>query len=1030
VSNPDYPGGYEPAARHAGRHDGVSAGGDDGSWAGLRPADGWSRPRGDGGRGADRGYHPGDGHRGSDGHWGGERGSSRPPRPAGLGAAGRSRRRSDSVVESVTATWDRITDRVGRTFHGVGAGERDRWDANAARSGRDSGWEERGAVSLRSRERPRGLSASTPATRQPGRRYAQPGRGGSGGGGWDGRGKRPRRKGDWWRRWTWKKALAVVAGVVGFFIVMCAVGIGLAYSKTPIPTQFQEAALNQASTVYFADGKTVIGKFGSTDRQVLSYQQIPPLVRNAVVAAEDKNFYHEGGISPTGIVRAAYYDLTSSNGNLQGGSTITQQLVRNYYQGIGTQQTLSRKIKEIFVAEKLAKSKSKEWILTTYLNTVYFGNGAYGIGAAAQTYFGVAPTQLDKLTPAQAAMIAAMIQSPSYYSPNPSAGAHYQGLLYRWKYVLRSMVDLGAITPQQESKALAKFPAVVHQSNLNWSGYRGYLMNRVRYELETVYGYTWAQIENDGLRITTTVNQRLMGSLRASVRQNETLMRRNEPPTGIASGVTPDGLPKYVNVGALLEQPSTGAIVAMYSGPNYNKHKFDNALQSRNQVGSSFKPYVLATAVKEGMNVQTSRLNGWSPLWIPPDSQPRSYAKLAKPANSTSWYQVSNDEVSNPNHPVTVPDATALSLNTAYTDLWHRVALGPDGQHQVTNMAKAFGVDVGTYKSGGSGLVDMQDEAGTALGQASLTVAEQASMIATLADMGTYHTQHMVQKIVSTTPAGTTQVIHAKVETRQVLTASEAADVDYAMSFDTTAEGTAAGLGLTNGQTVIAKTGTTNLAQSAFFLGATQRDAMAIGMFVNKSGCPPRLEQICKSTQSLSYAPPHGLQTLFGVGGLAGYGGQWPALIWHDFFMKNFNGETPMAWPGPNNDGTAWNLVGPFMRTKPKPRPEHQPGGGQHCHQHGPFKFLCHHQGGGPTPTPTTSPSITPTPTPTTTCGGQFCPSGSPTPSRGGATTAAKAVMTGAAAGLPVAVLLIVIAGPSLPLLRRLRPRRGRAEGR
>src|ERR1051326_5333730 len=100
------------------------------------------------------------------------------------------------------------------------------------------------------------------------------------------------------------------------------------------------------------------------------------------------------------------------------------------------------------------------------------------------------------------------------------------------------MVDLGAITPQQESKALAKFPAVVHQSNLNWSGYRGYLMNRVRYELETVYGYTWAQIENDGLRITTTVNQRLMGSLRASVRQNETLMRRNEPPTGIASGVT------------------------------------------------------------------------------------------------------------------------------------------------------------------------------------------------------------------------------------------------------------------------------------------------------------------------------------------------------------------------------------------------------------------------------------------------------------------------------------------------------------
>jgi membrane peptidoglycan carboxypeptidase len=929
----------------------------------------------------------------------------------------------------MTSTWDRITDRVGRTFHAPAAGDGGGWGQDDSQSARDSGWDERGAVSLRSRERPRGLSASLPATRQPGRRYGQPGHGGAGGGGWDGRGRRARRKGDWWRRWTWKKALAVVVSAGGVFVILCALAIGVAYAKTPIPTQFQQAALNQASTVYFNDGKTVIGKFGSTDRQVLSYQQIPPLVRNAVVAAEDKNFWHEGGISPTGIVRAAWYDVTSSDGNLQGGSTITQQLVRNYYQGIGTEQTLSRKIKEIFVAEKLAKSKSKEWILTTYLNTVYFGNGAYGIGAAAQTYFGVAPTQLDKLTPAQAAMIAAMIQSPSYYSPDPKAGARYQGLLFRWKYVLNSMADIGAITQQQEAKALHKFPTVIKQSNLNWSGYRGYLMNRVRYELETVYGYSWAQIENDGLRITTTVSERLMQSLRASVRRNQTLMKRNEPPTGIASGVTPDGLPKYVNVGALLEQPNTGAILAMYSGPNYTHHKFDNALQSRNQVGSSFKPYVLATAVKEGMNVQTSRLNGWSPLWIPPDSQPRTFARLAKPGNATSWYQVSNDEVSNPNHPVSVVDATALSLNTAYTDLWHRVALGPDGEHEVTSMAKAFGVDVGPYKSGGSGLVTMEDQSGTALGQASLTVAEQASMIATLADMGTYHTQHMIEKIVSTTVAGTTQTTQAKVDTRQVLTPSEAADVDYAMSFDTTGEGTAAGLGLTNGQTVIAKTGTTNLAQSAFFLGATQRDAMAIGMFVNKSGCPPRLEQICKSTQSLSYAPPHGLQTLFGVGGLAGYGGQWPALIWHDFFMKNFNSQTPQPWPGPNNDGTAWNLVGPFTRTKPKPHHEHQPGGGQHCHQHGPLRFLCHQH--GPTPTPTTSPSIAPTPTPTTTCGGPFsCPSSTPTPSHGGATAAAKAVAAGAAAGLPLALLLVVIAGPSLPLLRRLRPRRGRAPGR
>ena len=128
---------------------------------------------------------------------------------------------------------------------------------------------------------------------------------------------------------------------------------------------------------------------------ILTYSQIPPVLRDAVVAAEDKNFWHEGGISPTGIIRAAYYDLTSNGGSLQGGSTITQQLVRNYYEGIGTTQSLSRKVKEIFVAEKLAQSKSKEWILQQYMNTVLLGGNVYGVGAAAQFYFGLAPNQLS-----------------------------------------------------------------------------------------------------------------------------------------------------------------------------------------------------------------------------------------------------------------------------------------------------------------------------------------------------------------------------------------------------------------------------------------------------------------------------------------------------------------------------------------------------------------------------------------------------------------------------------------------------------
>ncbi|HEY1324844.1 MAG TPA: biosynthetic peptidoglycan transglycosylase, partial [Streptosporangiaceae bacterium] len=226
----------------------------------------------------------------------------------------------------------------------------------------------------------------------PGRRRLR-GRHGNGGDGGDGTGfsgdGRERRKGDWWRHWTLKKVATVLAISAGSFVILAAAGGWMAYAKTTVPTERLLSSTQAATTVYFSDNKTRIGQFGTIDRQTLTYNQIPPVLRNAVIAAEDKNFWHEGGVSPTGIVRAAFNDLTNSGGSLQGGSTITQQLVRNYYANVGTSQTLTRKIKEIFVAQKLAQTTGKEQILKEYLNTVYFGGGAYGVGAAAQYYFGL-----------------------------------------------------------------------------------------------------------------------------------------------------------------------------------------------------------------------------------------------------------------------------------------------------------------------------------------------------------------------------------------------------------------------------------------------------------------------------------------------------------------------------------------------------------------------------------------------------------------------------------------------------------------
>ncbi len=757
------------------------------------------------------------------------------------------------------------------------------------------------------------------------------GRGGAGGRGGNGR---MSRKGDWWRHWTFRKALITAAATGGGFFVLLLLMIGVAYAQTPIPVDASQAALQQASIVYYRDGKTVVGTFGTTDRQLLTANQIPSVVRNAVVAAEDKHFYNEGGVSPVGIIRAALADATSGS-VAQGGSTITQQFVRNYYTNIGTSQTVSRKVKEIFVAEKLAQEKSKDWILTQYLNTILLGGHVYGFGAASEAYFGIPAAKLDV---AQAAMLAAMIQSPNGYDPTPGSPG-YSPLVYRWHYVLNSMVTMGTLT-QKEASA-QKFPKIVQtQMGTDWTGSRGYIMQAVENELQNTYHYTLAQINGGGLRIVSTIDQHMMRELYAAVNQNKTLMKQYG-----------EGLPKYGHVGAVLERPGTGSIWAFYGGPSFSESpakckvidcKYDMALQNREQVGSSFKPYVLSLARSEGMNVRTSTLDGYSPLYIPPVWQASTFASRTTPVNSASWYEVGNDVGDGSVGPVTVTSATALSLNTAYADLYHRAA-GPSGQ-AIVNMAQAFGVDTAQ-----SGLTRMKEEVGTALGQASLTVEEQATTFATLANNGDYVTPHVIGKI---TQNG--MVTNAKVIRRVALTPDEASDVDYALSFDTKAGGTAASTGLPDGREIIAKTGTTNLSQSAFFIGAIPQFSLAVGMFTNQQGCPASAGQACVAAANQESAPPAGVETLYGVGGLQGYGGQWPAAIWKTFAMKEFLPMTPQVFPNPDFGGTAWDLLPP----QPKPVQTQQCGNGffgRHCHGN-------QNQNTSPTPTPSNPFPLPPTP--------------------------------------------------------------------
>ena len=710
----------------------------------------------------------------------------------------------------------------------------------------------------------------------------------------------------------------MLLGIVGGIVVLGAVAVAFAYEKTPVPTAALAATGFSQSVVYSKDG-SLIGRFGTTNRKMLQYDQIPPDMINAVVAAEDRNFFNEGGISPTGIARAAYEDLTGNDGSLQGGSTITQEFVRQYYSGIGTQQTFGRKIKEIFVAMKVAKEKSKQWILTNYLNTIYLGQGAYGIEAAAETYYGKPSA---KLTVAQDAVIAAIIQQPSTY---PLQQYRTQ-LEARWHYVLNGMVQMGTLTEQKA--AAMKFPVPGNHvpQTLGRDVWDPYVLNMVQTELENTYHLSQEQIYNGGYVIRTTVDDKKMAALYEAVRENEAQINASSHPFTHS----------YMHAAAVLEDPGSGAIQAVYGGPGYIGKKYNGtgkvitaklcakikcewnmAVQNREQVGSSFKPYVLAAAVKAGMNVQTSTLNGFNNLYIAPDSTPSAYSTTTLVSGS---HIVHNDSQSE-NGPYTPQIAMAVSINTAYADLWHRV-----GGTAVANIAQEFGVntDAACITAPCPGNPDgMKHEAGVALGQASLSVLEQASMLATIDNGGVYHSAHIVASIGHNTQ-NSAPPIPIKVTSYPVFspdpTANKnlASQVQYAMSKDDAPYGTAPGAGMSNGQEIIAKTGTTDSAQSAFFIGAIPSQTLAVALFTNEQG-----SKMGKAKQTLEL-----------LGGLSqgGMGGTWPASIWHTYAENMFVPLGVEPFPTPVFTGQTWNQVPPNLRNvgkKPKKHDHGRPGGGR-----------------------------------------------------------------------------------------------------
>lgn len=350
--------------------------------------------------------------------------------------------------------------------------------------------------------------------------------------------------------------LVVLLTLVGAAVV--------AYKMTIIPEPHPETAMQ--STVFVDAHGDYLGRRGPVDRQEVPLSQVPRHVQEAVIAAENRSFRTDTGISPSAIARAAW--STVSGGGRQGGSTITQQYVKNAL--LSPQQSLSRKAREALIAIKLDRTRSKDEILEGYLNTVYFGRGAAGIQAAARNYFGV---DAKNLTVSQGAALAAIVNIPSYYEKAGSDAKVTAKLTDRWEWVLDAMADSGAITPAQ--RGAARFPAFRFYPPGDTDGQRQYLIDVAAAEAADRLGITQDELARGGYTVRTTFD----------------LTAQDATAELVADQPAEKDTRLHTAVVALV--PGDGAVRVLYGGADYARQPFNDALHGAVEAGTALLPFTV-----------------------------------------------------------------------------------------------------------------------------------------------------------------------------------------------------------------------------------------------------------------------------------------------------------------------------------------------------------------------------------------------------------------------------------------------------
>ncbi|WP_420714582.1 transglycosylase domain-containing protein [Mycobacterium sp. Aquia_213] len=500
--------------------------------------------------------------------------------------------------------------------------------------------------------------------------------------------------------WRWVRRGAYLSAAV--LVLLPIVTFAMAYFIVDIPKP-GNIRTNQVSTILASDGSEMAKIVPPEGNRVdVNISQVPVHVRQAVIAAEDRNFYSNPGFDFTGFARAVENNLFG-NGDLQGGSTITQQYVKNAL--VGSAQHgfagLLRKAKELVIATKMSGEWSKDEVLQAYLNIIYFGRGAYGISAASKAYFDK-PT--DQLTVSEGALLAALIRRPSSLDP----AVDPKGAEARWNWVLDGMVETKALSASD--RAAQQFPQTVPpdqaRAQNQTTGPNGLIERQVTKELMELFNIDEQTLNTQGLQVTTTIDPKAQQAAEKAVSK-------------YLDGQDPDMRSAVVSI-----DPHTGAIRAYYGGSDANGFDF---AQAGLQTGSSFKVFALVAALQQGIG-----------LGYQVDSSPLT-------VDGIKITNVDGENCGTCN----IAEALKMSLNTAYYRLMLKLKNGPaavaDAAHQA-GIAKSFPGVAHTLSEDGKG---GPPNNGIVLGQYQTRPVDMASAYATLAASGVYHPPHLVQKVVN-----------------------------------------------------------------------------------------------------------------------------------------------------------------------------------------------------------------------------------------------------------------------------------------